>query len=107
MADARECRVIRNFVLNREPAKPAIGKVHLHLATQSSLRADRKRVADDEHPDHQRRINRRPPNLRVEGRQLCMYPRKVENGSNRSNRMILRHHLIKTKRIEKLALIVI
>src|SRR6516225_3279962 len=36
-----------------------------------------------------------------------MHPRKVENGSYRSNRMIVRNGLIKTKRIEKLTLVAI
>ena len=36
-----------------------------------------------------------------------MYPRKVENRSNRSNWVIVRNGLIKTKRIEKLTLVVI
>ena len=35
-----------------------------------------------------------------------MYPRKVENRSNGSNWVIVRNGLIKTKRIEKLTLVV-
>jgi hypothetical protein len=36
-----------------------------------------------------------------------VYPRKVENRSNRSNWVIVRNGLIKTKRIEKLTLVAI
>jgi hypothetical protein len=36
-----------------------------------------------------------------------VHPREVKDGSNRSNQVILRNCLIKTKRIEKLTLIVI
>jgi hypothetical protein len=40
-------------------------------------------------------------------REFRAHPRKVENGRNRSNWVIVRNSLIKTKRIEKLALVVI
>src|SRR6516165_8565959 len=40
-------------------------------------------------------------------RQLRVHPRKVENGSDRPNRVIVRNGFIKTKRIEKLTLVVI
>ena len=79
---------------------------HVAYWTQRLLRADRKCVADDEHPDHQRRIDRRPPNLRIEGASSAC-TKKVENRSNRSNWVIVRNGLIKTKRIEKLTLVVI
>src|ERR1700740_2558427 len=70
----RKRRVIRDLVLNREPTKPAIGKVHSHVTAQRPLRADREHVADDEHPDHQHRIDRRPTDPRIVGCQLGMHP---------------------------------
>lgn len=47
-----------DLAFNREPTKPAIGKVHSHITAQRPLRSDRKRVADDERPDHQHWIDR-------------------------------------------------
>src|SRR5262249_49407440 len=107
MTDTRECRVIWYLVLNREPTKPAIGKVHLNLTTQRPFRSQRKHVADNEHPHQHHRIKRGTAGVRVEGRQLGVHPRKVENGSNRSNRVVVRNRLIKAERIEKLTLAVI
>ena len=52
IARMRECRMIRDPVLNREPAKPAIGQVHGHLTAERPLRADAEHIANDEHPDH-------------------------------------------------------
>jgi hypothetical protein len=37
IASPRERRVIRHLVLNREPTKPAIGKVHSHITAQRPL----------------------------------------------------------------------
>ena len=52
----------------RGPERRTIdSQVDLNLATELPLRADREDVADDEHPDHQHRIDRRPTDLRVVG----------------------------------------
>jgi hypothetical protein len=40
--------------------------------------ADREHVADDEHPDHQFRVNRWPTNAGIIERQLSTDPRQVE-----------------------------
>src|SRR5262245_66083830 len=53
VACTREHGVIRQLVLNAEPTQPTIGKVDLNFAAQRPLRADRKHIANDEHPDHQ------------------------------------------------------
>src|SRR3954468_6756977 len=58
VAYTREHRVIWHLVLNAKPTEPTIGKVDLDFAAQRPLRADRKHVANDEHPDHQNRIDR-------------------------------------------------
>src|ERR1700746_3026197 len=65
IAGSRKRRVIRDLVLNREPTKPEIGKVHAHISTYRPMRSDRKHVPDDEHPDHQHRIDRRPAEPRI------------------------------------------
>jgi hypothetical protein len=44
VACARERRMIRDRVLDAEPAEPAIGKVHLHFTADQPLRADRKDI---------------------------------------------------------------
>src|SRR5579864_2530030 len=99
--------MVRDPVFEREPAKPAIGQVHLNVATQCPLRADREHVADDQHPDHELRINRRPTKLRIERSQLRVYPRQVENAGNPPYRVIAGNSLIKTERIEELLLIML
>src|SRR5712671_7245201 len=44
VAGARECRMIRDSILDTELAEPAIGEVHLYFAADQSLRADRKDI---------------------------------------------------------------
>ena len=66
---------------------------YLHLSAQRPLRADRKHVAQYQHPDHQRRIDRRPTGARVVGRKLLVHPTKIENTVDLPDQMICRHHL--------------
>src|SRR6187455_3633346 len=61
-----EGRVIGHRSIQVEPAEPAIGQVQLNLLAQPALGADTEAVADDQHPDHQLRIDRRAPRVAVE-----------------------------------------
>ncbi len=75
MTGTRERRMIRDLVLNAQTAEPAIRQVDLDLAAEQPFRADREHIADDEHPDHQHRIDRGPPNFGIVGHELVMHPR--------------------------------
>src|SRR5437764_7802567 len=44
--------MIWDRMLNAELAEPAIREVHLNFATDQPLRADRKDISHDQHPDH-------------------------------------------------------
>src|SRR5512139_2904727 len=68
-----------------------------HHGKARPLRSDRKHVADDEHPDHQHRIDRWPTEPRIIRCQLGMHPTQIKNRSNLTDRMIIRHCLIKPK----------
>jgi hypothetical protein len=50
-----EDRMIGNLVLDAELAKPPVGEIDPHLSANSTLGADCEHVADDQHPDHERR----------------------------------------------------
>ena len=56
--------------------KPAVGEVQVDLLAQPPLGANAKAIADDQHPDHQLRVNRGPTHLAVKRRQLA--PQSVE-----------------------------
>src|SRR3954447_18555855 len=66
-------RVVGNRVVEIEPAEPPIGEVKHHLLAQLPLRAQAVAVTDNQHPDHQLRIDRRPADLPVIGLQLLMH----------------------------------
>jgi hypothetical protein len=96
--------MIGNLIFDTEFAKPAIGQIDLHLRAEPSLRAERKHVANEQHPDHQHRIDRGATRVRIVGRKLLVDPTQIENTVNLPNQMIGRHYLVEIKRIEELDL---
>jgi hypothetical protein len=57
--------MIGDISLDAEAAEPAIGEVELDLTAQRAFRADGEHIADDEHPDHQHRIDRGAADRRI------------------------------------------
>src|ERR1043166_6470585 len=104
MAGTAEQPMVGYPVLNAELAKPPICQIDLHLGTQPPLRADRKHVANNQHSDHQHRIDRRPTCVRVVGRKLLVHPIKIDNAVDLPDQMIGRHHLVEIERVEELTL---
>src|SRR6516164_8858428 len=64
----RECRMVRNLVVEIELAEPAVSKVQRHFLTQPALVTNAIAVTDQEHPDHQFGINRGPADVAVKRR---------------------------------------
>ena len=88
MTVLRKGRVIRHAALQTEPTEPTIGKVQMHFLAQPALRANPEAVAHEQHPDHQFRVNRGPPDLAIEGPQVSAHAREVHEPINRAQQMI-------------------
>ena len=52
--------MIGNLAIQTEAAKPAIGQIEMNLLAQPTLRPNAHAIADDQHADHQLRIDRGP-----------------------------------------------
>src|SRR3954468_10956725 len=96
--------MIWNSVLNAELAEPAIREVHLNFATDQPLRADRKDISHDQHPDHQFRIDRRPTYGRIMRCKFAAEPGKIESSIDLPHQMIFGNCVIELKLVEKLRL---
>jgi hypothetical protein len=83
--------MIRDCILDTEPAEPAIGEVHLHFT------ADQSDIPHDQHPDHQLLINRRPAHRRVMRCELASKPGQIERSIDPSNQMIFGNRVAKMK----------
>ncbi len=100
----RKRRMVRDPVLQAQAAEPAVGQVQLHLLAQAPLRADRIAVADNQHPHHQLRINRRATRMAVIGPHLAAQPTQVQNSIDPPQQMTGRNHIFQIEFIEKTVL---
>jgi hypothetical protein len=57
-------------------------------------------LSRDEYADHEHRIDRRSAEMRVVRRQLRVHPGQVQNGSDRTHPVIVRHNVIEAERIK-------
>src|SRR5438132_1741 len=104
VAGARKCRMIRDSVLDSKLAEPAIGQVHLHFTADPPLRADRKHVPHDQHPDHQFWIDRRAAHRRIVRCKFAAKPGQIESRIDLPHQVILRDSVVELKLVEKLRL---
>src|SRR5262249_14688721 len=75
------------------------------LTAQQPLRADTEDIANNEHSNHEHRIDRWAAEGRVVARQLCVHPGKVQHSGDLTDLVIIRNDLIEAERIEKLPLV--
>ena len=96
--------MVGDIILDAEATEPTIGEVELDLAAQRAFRADGEYVTNDQHPDHQHRIDRRSSGMRIVRRQLGSNPRQIKDASDGAHQVIVRHHRFEVERIEQLSL---
>src|SRR5262249_25095940 len=103
----RERRMIRNLVFEFKTAEPAIAEMKFDLLAQPPLEADAIAVADDEHSDHQLRIDRGSTDVAVERRQLLakVGQHPSHNWIDAAQEMIRGNVFFEVEKIEQLALI--
>ena len=77
----------------------------MNLLAQPPLRADAEAVADDQHPDQQLRIDRRPPHLAVERRQLPPQSVEFDKPINRPQQVSFRHMPFERKLVKQRVLL--
>src|SRR6202047_4862436 len=97
--------MVRDGVFDAEFAEPAIGEVHLYLTTDQPLRADRKDIPHDQHPDHQLRIDRRATHGRIMRCKFTAKPGKIENSIDLPHQMIFGDRVVEMKLVEQLTLV--
>ena len=57
MSVLRERGMVRHFIFQAKATEPSIREVQMNLFTQLSFRTDTKTVTNDEHADHQLRVD--------------------------------------------------
>jgi hypothetical protein len=83
--------MIRDAIFKPKPTEPPVGQVKLNLLTQTPFRADRIAVANQQHPDHQLRIDRRAARMTVKRQKLGAQPAQVKDAIKPTQQMIMRN----------------
>ena len=80
--------MVRHRVLKSQSTEPAIRQIEVNLFAQPALGTNAEAVTDDQHPHHQLRIDRRPPGVAVERRQVLAQIAEVEATINPAQQVI-------------------
>src|SRR5215218_8407097 len=80
----REGRVVRHVAFQTEPAEPSVGEVQMDLLAKPPLRPDAEAVADDQHPDQQLGVDRRPACRTVERSHMRPHAAKIDKAVDRA-----------------------
>src|SRR5215469_6947183 len=87
--------------LEPQSAKPAVRQIEVRLFAQSPLGSYAVAIADQQHPDHQLRIDRGSPSVAVERSKLVAQTAQIEDAVDLPQRMIGRNPVVETKFIEQ------
>jgi len=68
--------MVRNLVVESQPAESPIGQVQFDLFTQFALGTNAIAVRNDEHTEHKLRVDRRTTDVAVVGLKLLAYTGK-------------------------------
>src|SRR4051794_21180320 len=104
MSILREGRMVRHHIFETQAAEPAVRQVQVNLLTQAAFGADPEAVSDDQHADHQLRINGRSARMAVERSEVLAKLAKLEEPINAPEQVIGRDMIIEIKGVEQLLL---
>src|SRR5580658_10096839 len=93
--------MIGDVTIEPQSTEPAIGQIEMDLLTQPTLRTNAKAIADDEHPDHQLRINRGPPHLAIVGPQMRPNLGQVDETVDLAQQVIVRDTPLQTEAVKQ------
>ena len=97
----RERRVIGNPAVQSKPAEPAIGQIEVNLVAKAALGPNAHAVADDQHADHQLRINRGSAHLAVKRLQRLAEVIQIEVAVNAPKHVVGRDVVIEAKIVKQ------
>src|SRR3954463_16269743 len=80
--------MVGHIAVQPKPAEPAVGQIEMNLLAEPTPRADAEAIADQQHPDHQFRIDRRAPDHAVERCELAPQFTELDEPIDRAQQMI-------------------
>ena len=93
--------MIRDLVLDAQAAEPAVRQIDLGLTAEQPFRPNSENIADDKHPDHKYRIDRRATERRLVGLKLGVDPGQIEHGGDLAHQVVVRYNLVELELVEQ------
>src|SRR5277367_145120 len=93
--------MIGDIAIEPQSTKPAIGQIEMDLLAQATLRTNAKAIADNEHPDHQLRIDRGPSHVAVIGPQMRPNLGQIDETVDLAQQVIVRDAPIEAEAVKQ------
>lgn len=93
--------MVRHFLIERKPGKPAPGKMHPKLFDQLALARYSVKVSDQQNSTETFWIDRRSPSIAVEGLQLLSHEIEVDVPIDQTEQVMLGYMIFGSKVIEE------
>ena len=90
-------RMIRDVAIEPQATEPAISQIEVELLAQPPLGANAEAVADNLHPDHQLRINRRATHLAVVRLKMRPRPGQIDETVDLAQQVTIRDMTLELK----------
>ena len=97
--------MIGHLAIEAKPTEPAISQVEVYLLAQPSLGADARAITNQQHPDQQLGIDRRPTHRAIKWRQPNPQIGEVNETIDGPQQMIRRNMPIERELVEQGTLI--
>lgn len=94
-------QLLQLFYSKPEPTEPAVRQVEMHLFAQPALGTDAEAVADDQHANQQRRIDRWAARVAVVRRQMLVQTVEVEEPVDATQQMVRRDVVLEVEGVEQ------
>jgi hypothetical protein len=94
-------RMIRNLAVEAQAAEPAVGQIEVNFLAQPTFGTNAQAIADDEHPNHQLGIDRRPPDVAIVGPQVRPQPREIDEPIDLAQHVTVGDMPLKTEAVEQ------
>ena len=94
-------RMIGDVAIEPQATEPAIGQTEVDLLAQPAFRANAEAVADDQHPDHQLRIDRRATDVAVVRSQMRPQTGQIDEPVDLAKQVTVRDVPLKAKALEQ------
>ena len=93
--------MVGHAAVQAKAADPTIGEVQVDLFAQPPLGADAAAVADQQHPDHQLGIDRRPADGTVEGLKLPADVAQLDEAVDGAQQVVGGNVLLEAEAVEQ------